>query len=447
MSVVIHPMPVEATALAGGGADDELILSAGPSFGAIGIRVVWLTGACEDGEQCGLTWMAMEMLERGTRKRSREEMYASLERHGVSVSLRVHRTVTTLDVRMLESRVGQGLELVAEMLNEAADLPVELRRLREETASTVSMSLEEPGGLTQRLLSPTLWPLAQTTWGLPVDGTRATRKSMTPAQFEEARLRVFGGRALVGIWADQPEHWAGAVQQWFAMLRQRWPRHGRVRPERPTPAWGHLSALPFQGSSQASVIVVGSAPSTQSDNWSAVCLHAAAFGSGFRSPLVKRIRSEEGLSYEVGAGLSPDASESMWTMSTAPEASKVAHVIDTTRQCWEAFHSSPPDEKWVEDTKSHVLGQHLVALETVRQRLSGAIQLRTLDVPVSDLWDHPARIQAITRDEMLLAGRNYAWGAGRVTVVAALSGGLRSAQWKQLNESLVALPIRLTGLH
>jgi len=178
-----------------------------------------------------------------------------------------------------------------------------------------------------------------------------------------------------------------------------------------------------------------------------VCLHAAAFGSGFRSPLVKRIRSEEGLSYEVGTGLSPDPDESMWTMSTAPEASKVAHVIDTARQCWETFHTTPPDEKWIEDTKSHVLGQHLVALETVRQRLAGALQLRTLGVPVSDLWAHPARIQAITRDELLLAGRHYAWGAGPITVVAALSGGLRSAQWKQLKESLVALPIRLSSLH
>jgi zinc protease len=447
MSMVIQPMQVEATPLRGGGEDDELVLSAGPSFGAMGIRVVWLTGACEDGEQCGLTWMAMEMLDRGTRHRSREEMYAALERHGVSVSLRVHRTVTTLDVRMLESRVGEGLQLVAEMLTEPADLPVEWRRLREETASTVSMSLEEPSGLTQRLLSPTLWPVAQTTWGLPVDGTRATRKAMTTAQLDEARRRVFGARALVGIWADRPERWVDAVQPWFTALRDRWPRHGGLRPSRPSPAWGHLSALPFQGSGQASVVLVGSAPSTSAENWSAVCLHAAAFGSGFRSPLVKRIRSEEGLSYEVGTGLSPDPDESMWTMSTAPEASKVAHVIDTARQCWETFHSSPPDERWIDDTKSHVLGQHLVALETVRQRLAGALQLRTLGVPVSDLWAHPARIQALTRDEMLVAGRHYAWGAGPVTVVAALTGGLRSAQWKQLHEPLVALPIRLTSLH
>ena len=100
---------------------DRMVLSGGPSFGIVSIRIHFDHGtASEPDEVSGLLDVALTMLDRGTHRMPRLVLSRAFERLGASLGVRAFRTSWYVDLTVLEEYLDQALDLLLEYLTDAA---------------------------------------------------------------------------------------------------------------------------------------------------------------------------------------------------------------------------------------------------------------------------------------------------------------------------------------
>jgi len=221
------------------------------------------------------------------------------------------------------------------------------------------------------------------------------------------------------------------------------PSRRTKRRDPPAIAWGEGHVIRFRDAQQAALTVVSPGPDPASDVWAAVRLHQTAFGAGFASPLLRAVRSEAGLSYEVDWSLVPERGRSLHMFRVAPEARRLPEALRVAERTWDAWHDRRLDGATLALAKALCNGNHLASLETAQQRLSAAMRLRALDLPVERLWALPARIAELTSDEVQAASAAYGWSQPQRLFVAAMDGGVANPGWDEHGSTLPVRGARL----
>ena len=407
---------------------DRLVLSGGPSFGIVSIRIHFDHGsASEPPEQSGLLDVALTMLDRGTRRLPRLELSRAFERLGASLGVRTFRTSWYVDLTVLEEHLERSLDLLLEYLTEPAFDAEELADVLGEAEEEADTALEDPSGILSRMNSPALW--AGTSWAHHPDGRVETRRTFRTAMLEPRLREALAAKAVVGIAAEEPGLHTAAVAGLLSRLRERVPCVEQRREQRPPIRTGLVTAARTRGGAQAALMLCANAPSLHDPRWDAAVLHNAAFGSGFMTPLVQRVRGKEGLSNGSGSSLLPDSQTSLFAVQCSPQGGKAAYTASVCLDAWKEFVAAPLTDSYLEQVKSYYLGTLLMRAETVRQRMGQAVQYAASNRPVSELWEHPRRLSELDAAAVGSVAGAYGFGTGEFLVVCALPKGISDPGW------------------
>ena len=424
---------------------DRMVLSGGPSFGIVSIRIHFDHGtASEPDEVSGLLDVALTMLDRGTHRMPRLVLSRAFERLGASLGVRAFRTSWYVDLTVLEEYLDQALDLLLEYLTDSAFDADELSDVLTEAEEEAETALEDPGGILARMNGPVLW--SGTAWEHHPDGRVETRRRIKAEMLGPRMLEALGAKAVAGIAAEDPGHHAKAVAGWMAKLRTLVPVNKSEKVRRPPIRTGAVSAARTRGGAQAALMLSAPAPSSLDESWDAVVLHNAAFGSGFMTPLVQRVRGKEGLSYGIGSTLVPDRDESLFAVQCSPQGSKAAYTASVCLDAWDRFVETPMTDTYLEQVKSYYLGTLLMRAETVRQRMGQAVQYVASNRQVSELWEHPRRLSELDAATVSAVASRYGFGTGSYIVVCALPKGISDPGWKRHFDALQREGVHLRRL-
>lgn len=422
MIPTVPRLPIESRHLD----DVEFVLSEGPAFGLVTVRLVFATGSAGDVAVPGVSAIAWEMCERGAGRYGRAEFHEELELTGAEWSMHVARRSTVVDIRVLREGLGRALELVSQALTSPVDDPEELASLLVEVDEREQTVLEDPGALVGQGLPAAMWP--GSSWALTSAGTRDTRSRIDRATVRSRRTRMLAAPLIVGIGAESPEEVLPQVRAFVSGLR-----NGPSMPEdfaRPEPAWGTAHAYEFDAD-QGALTVLASAPLPSDPLWPAVALHCAHFGQGFSSPLMEAIRSREGLSYELAWHVVPELDAGTHVFRVYPESRHVARALSLVHECWAESARAPASPEALARSKASLIGNRLVALETVERRMIAAVSTRVIGLPIARLWELPARVSELESADLERAASSLGWATGELVAVSALRGGARSSQWDE----------------
>ena len=137
---------------------------------------------------------------------------------------------------------------------------------------------------------------------------------------------------------------------------------------------------------QAALLGLGRAPSPEDPGWPAVNLHAMAFGGGFASPLIARVRGDAGLAYDISGSALSGRPEGRCEARLSPAIDAIDETITLVEAVW---HEQALSDDLVRLAKALLLGNHVAALETVAARMRLAVHLDTLGLPIERLWALP----------------------------------------------------------
>lgn len=408
---------------------DVVVGAAGACFGLVTLRLEFDDGTASD-RVPGTSWLAGEMMDLGTRRRTRTQMQRAWERLGATVDVRLGRSVTTVQLRVMASQLSRALALLEEYLLQPRDDEEEFQNLRREATEDARAALESCGGALHRSLDPLTWP--GEVWGIPMEGTARDRARVRLPDLAAARARIFGAPLRLGIAADAPAVHLASLQTLYQRLRTHHPLARGAAAPMPAMTGRGLHAITHAQGAQAALSLLSPAPGPTHAAWPALVLLNSGFGSGFTSPLVKRVRAQDGLSYVIGSALTPGVQHALVQIEAAPEQQHAARTIETILACFDAFVGGGWQELDWTAVRAHLRGQYLAGLETARQRLSSAMFAVRCGLPADTSLHMPDRIDAL--DASALEAALPLWGPhpGAALAVVVSEDGAATAGFETL---------------
>jgi len=134
----------------------------------------------------------------------------------------------------------------------------------------------------------------------------------------------------------------------------------------------------------------------------------AVLGSGFTGRLMGTVRDKEGLTYNIGAGVSEDSiADGSWDISASFAPSLLEKGIASTRRELDKWWKDGVTDQELAARKQGVVGGYLVSLSTTAGLAVAILTDVQRGYDVSRVDDFPAAVNALTREQVNAAIKNH----------------------------------------
>jgi zinc protease len=363
----------------------------------------------------------------GTHRRSEEQLADDLL--GMGGSLRVGGDADGLRFagEALAPELGSLLEALGEVLVGSTYPRRSVEREAGRFAESAMLSLSQPAAA-----AGDVW--ARTRYGVHPYARRITRPDEVlaiPAGSLRAlhRRRVVpDGAVLVVVGDVAPARALDLVERHLSA----WEPGGRRQEVPPVPAVevGPVVLAHRPGSVQANLRLGGNAPRLADPSYAATRVADALFAGMFSSRLVANLREDKGWTYSPGSVLRHQRGGSSLTVGIDVATEVAAPALVETLYELGRMVTLPPEPDEVSAAVQYLIGTSVLVTATQSGLADHLLTLLTNDLDVSWMRDHPARLAAVTPDEVREAARGVLSPSRLVVTVLgdadALEGPLSS---------------------
>ncbi|WP_207539069.1 M16 family metallopeptidase [Sabulicella rubraurantiaca] len=388
------------------------------SLPVVSVAWAWAGGAARDPEgREGLHGMAAALLTEGAGDLSNIAFADAARDAGIGLGFSGGRDSFEGSFRTLSPALPEALRLArlamtAPRLDESA-----LARVRARAVLSARQALETPAGLARREFWQSAYP------GHPA-GRQPTPESLSAVTREEVRAALDAQMRRRGILLTAagdigPDGLRDLIRALFAPLPQ-----GAPEPVPPLPAPERFGIKRVEKAAPQSTLFFGQDALLPTDpDWEAfqVALRILA-GGGFTSRLTRTIREERGLTYGIGAGLDLLFGRAVVVGQVQTDNATVGEVWRLLREGWAAMAAEGPTEEEVRDAVAFLSGSLPLQFTDTRRTASLLLGLRQAGRDPAWLEGRPARLAALTRDDVARAAKRLDPGALSLAVAGEPQG-------------------------
>ena len=387
---------------------------------AVTIQVAVRAGSIYDpDEQPGLSHLTSKVLDRGTRRRSSEDIAEALDERGVSLSVGANRHVMTVGCTCLSEHFEAMLELIGEILMQP-DFPApEVEKRRGEVLNAIRQDEDNPAATAMLALFAMLYPHGHP-YGRPAKGTVESASRIGRDDLVAFHSRRFAPSVttVVIVGAVDAERALDAGERVFG---------GWTRPAGPDVTLAHAPSattrqervIPMMNKVQAD-IAYGFTTIVRSDpRYYAYTLMNNALGQyGIGGRLGDSIRERQGMAYYVFSSFDANVIEGPLIVRAGVNPGNVERAIASIDEEIRRMATDGMTAEELADCKQYLIGSIPRLLET-----NGAIAtfLQTAEFFGLGL-DHdlrlPAMLESATLDDVNEAAR-VSLDANRASIAVA----------------------------
>lgn len=367
----------------------------------------------------GLSALTASSLTLGTKKLTAAEFNQKTDFMGSAVSIGASRDYATASMTTLKKYEDDTLRLLADALADPGLRPAEIERKRAEIVAGIKAQEEEPGyaagvAFTRLLYGP------DSPYGHLSEGTAESVGKLTPDDVRGFYREYYKiGSAAIAVAGDvSADEIKSKLEKEFASL------HGTVppQPEPPAPVVppGLHPDLIDRNVSQANVIIgFGGIARSNPDYYRVLVMNYMVGGGGFASRLTKVVRSEKGLAYSIGAGMSagkfPGAYEAMLQTKNQSAQEAIGLVLQVLREMQE----KPVSDAELDGAKKFLIGSFPLKIDKLSSLTSFMLQIELYGLGLDYADRYPKLIGEVTRDDVLAVAKKYLHPDGAVVVAVA----------------------------
>lgn len=357
----------------------------------------------------GLASFTGSMLERGTERRTFQQLNSDLEAVGASVRVGAAGHAAGIVGKALAEDSDLLLDTMVEMLLRPTFPAQEFSKLQGEILADLREMDDDTGQVASRRFRELLYP-ATHPYHHRGAGTVASVSALTRDDLEGFYRRYYDPRNLtVFIVGDMdPEAAIGEVEK----------RLGDWRPGATVVEWN----LPPVSNPESIVFdAVALADKTQMDiawgflglkrtapDYYAAHLLDVVWGQfGMMGRLGERVRDQMGLAYYVYSRLDAGFDVGPWSVRAGVNPSNVARALAVIREEALAIASEPVTVEELADVKAYLIGSMPMRLETNEGLATALSSMESFDLGLDYVRRYPDIINAVTAEQMLEAGRKY----------------------------------------
>jgi zinc protease len=281
--------------------------------------------------EAGLGGLATAVMEEGTGTRSRTEIAETIEYLGATMAVTSGWDGVVASLTAVRPRMGDALEVFADVIRNPAFPDAELNRVRTERKNRILQAEDDPRSVASNRFIELLFG-SDHPYGAPLLGTAAVLDQVQRADLIEYHARVFNPRnaTLVVSGEVSPD----SVMTWLEKAFGDW-SGGEDRavpfPATPLERGGdddvtiHLIHRPGAPQSELRVGRVG--PARQTEDFLALELLNSALGGSFTSRLNQNLREDKGFTYGVGSAFQMRREAGPFVVATAVHTPTTADAV------------------------------------------------------------------------------------------------------------------------
>ncbi len=386
--------------------------------------IVHLSGSLPAGEAASknraLAYLASGMIERGTTKHDQFEVADLLENVGATLKFKVKTDSLDFSAKCLTKDLPLLLSVLAEQLRTPAFAPAELTKLKKELASELQQSLEDTDHQADVAFSRAIYPEGHPDRLATAQELVAGIKAAKMADVKEFHAANYGPQDmhLVAVGDFDPAVLKAEVGRAFDSWKLQ-----PMRPPAKIEPWTFQTGESLvKMADKSSVSVVIGQPSglrAGDPDWLALRIGTDVLGQGFTGRLIGSVRDREGLTYGIGASVRDDTYRpGQWAVIGTFGPALLEQGMKSTMREIEHWWAEGITADELDYRKTSLAGQFSVGLETTEGLAEQLLVCAQRGFPVSWLDEFPAKVNALTLEEVNAAIKRHIH-PGKMAVVKA----------------------------
>jgi zinc protease len=406
-----------------------LLVAERPSIPMVVVNVMIKTGGVSDpvGKE-GLANLTAELLMRGTKKHSAQALAEELDFLGASLGTDADYEVTTLSLTTLTKNLDQAMSLFAEVLLTSTFPQEELEQKKKEIEGGLKSREEQPGWVAQRAFLADLYP--HHPYGRQVEGQPTTLAALAQADVKKFHQTYYRpNNAIIAFTGDVTQSQVSALlekhlSEWkqAAIPEMTWPENAQLNATRVTID---------RKVSQANIMLGHYGIARSNPDYYALLITNYILGArGTESRLMKRIREELGLVYQIGSNFSPRKRAGPFYIALQTKNESATQAIEESLQVLRQLIDQGLTQEELDAAKAYLINSFPLRLASNRDVASILPVLEFYDLGL----DYPDRyadlIGQVTLEKIQSVAKTYLRPDQLLQVVVAdlAAAGLEKTQ-------------------
>ncbi len=359
-------------------------------------------------DKLGLADFATSALTRGTEQHSFDELYYALESVGASLGLDSGMSSTGFHGHALAEDLSLLLRLLSETLRQPIFPRGEVEKLRQHLLAGLAIRAQDTADMADLTFDEILYkghPYARSE-----DGSPATINAITRADLVKYHRKAFGphGMVLAIVGAVEPKRAVALVRRALGG----WQNPSQV--ELPIPSDPKRLAETVRrhhtiaGKAQSDLVIGTNGPRRKDPDHMAAALGNSVLGQfGMMGRIGKAIRETSGLAYYAYSSLSAGIGPGSWTISAGVNPGNVHKASELIIKELRRFVKNGVTAAELEDSQANFIGRLPLSFESNAGVATALLNMERYGLGLDYYRTYDARVQSITRGDVLEAARKY----------------------------------------
>ncbi len=377
---------------------------------AVVLRAMVRSGAIFDlPERAGTARLTGAMLQRGTRRHTFEELNALTDREGVSISVDVGRHTTDVNVKCLTEDLELGIGVLAEVVREPTFPSDQLEKVRGELMTALREADQDTRSVAERTFRELAYP-EDHPYRRRVSGYQETVPRVELTDLVAHHARTFRPDVVAIAVAGGVE--TDDAFDRLARVFGDWMGEGETpvlpAPPAPKPVGVQARTVELPGKSQADVVLgMPGIDRRHPDFYALDVLNLILGRLGLNGRIGANVREKQGLAYysfsELEGGLGPGP----WAARAGVNPANVERAVEAILAELRGVLAEPVTPEELSDAQSFLTGVLPLALESNDGVARTLLSIELYDLGLDYLVRYPGIIRALTREQLLAAGRRH----------------------------------------
>jgi len=311
----------------------------------------------------GTSHLLEHLFFKGTPSRNARQIVETVERSGGTTNAFTGREHTCIYVKMLDTHLPEGIELLADILSNS--LFCDIDKEKDIVLEEISSITDDPEEYVHDLFMKDLW--SDHSFGFPVAGTREAVSGLGIEQIREFyRQRYRGGNIVISAAGNfDANEMLNLITRHFADIED-----GHTEPDTSIPAASSGVYVHPRDIEQTHIILGSPGLSANDPSRFGLALLSTILGGNAMSRLFQRVREVEGLAYSVYTFVSTMERAGTIGVSAAVAASNLARATEVIVEEIERVRDESVPEDELRNAKEYLKGNITLGLEGTFNRMS-----------------------------------------------------------------------------
>jgi predicted Zn-dependent peptidase len=351
----------------------------------------------ESEAQAGFSHFLEHMVFKGTGRRSAYQIAQAIDRVGGYLNAFTEKEVTCFYCTLPGDAVDLAIDVLADMMTGAVLSEAEIEKEKAVVVNEIQSMEDNPEEKAQQYYLERLWgshALARRITGLRHEVERIRRPELMEfyrTRFSPCRLTITGSGKL------DPQRVTERLGECLPFSAESW-QNGSRRPPEARRVW---QVLPDKFEQVQVFTGMSFVPSRVLPEYYRELVFNTLFGESMSSRLFQRVREDEGLCYSVYSFRSYFTDVALWTIyaSTVPETAPA--LLRAIEREVRRLGTEPPTVEEIEDAKSQIKGNLILAKEDMENRMKRLFRQHHLAGRTLDYNESFRLLSEVSRDDLV----------------------------------------------